>query len=52
LVRLAVTAVEICANLSTNTGAVANLECGDLGSDLDDLANDLVSYAQRQGNVL
>ena len=52
LVRLAVTAVKVGADLGTDTCAVANLECGDLGSDLDDLANDLVSYAQGERNVL
>jgi hypothetical protein len=52
LVRLAVTAVEVGADLGTNTCAVANLECSDLGSDLDNLADNLVAYAQRQRNVL
>jgi hypothetical protein len=52
LVCLAVTAIKVGANLGTDTCAVANLECGDLGSDLDDLADDLVSYAEREGDVL
>lgn len=52
LVRLAVGASEVGTNLSTNTSTVADLEVLDLGADLDDLANDLVSYAERQRNVL
>lgn len=52
LVRLAVVASQVGANLSTNTSAVANLNLGDLGADLDDLADNLVSYAERKRNVL
>jgi hypothetical protein len=52
LVRLAVVAGKIGADLSTNTSAVTNLNLGDLGADLDNLADDLVSYAERQRNVL
>jgi hypothetical protein len=52
LVRLAVVAGQIGTNLRTNTSAVANLELGDLGADLDDLSNDLVPYAERQRDVL
>lgn len=51
LVRLAVVAGKIGTNLSTNTSAVTNLNLGDLGADLDNLADDLVSYAERQRNV-
>jgi len=52
LIRLAVVAGQIGTNLRTNAGAVSNLELGDLGANFDDLANDLVSYAKRQRNVL
>ena len=52
LVGLAVVAGKIGANLSTGSHTVANLVLGDLGSDLDDAANDLVSYAQGKGNVV
>lgn len=50
LIVLALIAGQVGANLSANTGTVANLDLGDLGSDLDDLTNDLVSYAERKGN--
>ena len=52
LVGLALVAGKIGANLGTRTNAVADLVLGDLGSDLDDAANDLVSYAQGKGNVV
>jgi hypothetical protein len=52
LVRFAVVACQVGTLLSTNTGAVANLELGDFRTNLDNLANDLVSYAERQRNVL
>ena len=52
LVGLAVVAGKIGANLSTGSHTVANLVLGDLASDLDDAANDLVSYAERERNVL
>lgn len=51
-VLLAVVASKIGTNLSTNTGAIANLDTGDLGANLDDLANDLVSYAERKRDIL
>lgn len=46
LVVLALVASKVGANLSTNTGAVSNLDSGDLVTDLDDLADNLVSYAE------
>ena len=52
LVGLAVVAGQVGANLGTNTSAVANLDLCDLGADLDDLADDLVSYAERKRDVL
>lgn len=52
VVTLALLASKVGANLSTNTGTVANLDLGDLAADLDDLANDLMSYAERKRNVL
>lgn len=52
LVGLAVVAGKIGANLSTRSHTVADLVLGDLTSDLDDAANDLVSYAERKRNVL
>ena len=52
LVGLAVVAGKIGANLSTGSHTVADLVLGDLASDLDDAANDLVSYAERERNVL
>jgi hypothetical protein len=44
--------IELCTNLRANTSAVSNLDLGDFGSDFDDLANDLMSYAEGKGNVL
>ena len=52
LVGLALVAGKIGADLGTRSNTVANLVLGDLGSDLDDAANDLVSYAQGKGNVV
>jgi hypothetical protein len=52
LVVLALVASKIGTDLGTRTSAVANLDLGDLGSDLDDAANDLVSYAEGKRNVL
>lgn len=52
LVVLALVAGKIGANLGTGTGAVANLDLGDLGSNLYNAADNLVSYAERQGDVL
>lgn len=50
LVVLALWAGKVGANLSTNTGTVANLDPGNLAADLDDLANNFVSYAEGKGN--
>lgn len=50
VVVFALLASKVGANLGTNTGAVTNLDPGDLVADLDDLANDLVSYAERKGD--
>ena len=52
LVGLALVAGKIGADLGTRSNTVANFVLGDLGSDLDDTANDLVSYAQGKGNVV
>lgn len=52
LVGLALVTGKIGADLGTRSNTVANLVLGDLGSDLDDAANDLVSYAQGKGNVV
>jgi hypothetical protein len=52
LVGFAVVAREVGTNLGTNAGAVANLDVLDRGSDLDDLANDLVAYTERERDVL
>lgn len=52
LVGLAVVASKIGANLGTRTDAVANLVLGDLVSDLDNAANDLVSYAKGKRDFL
>lgn len=52
LVCLAVVAREVGANLCTDTGAIADLQTLDLGADLDDLSNNLMSYAEREGNIL
>jgi hypothetical protein len=38
--------------LGTNTGTIANLYVLDLGADLDDLANDFVTYTEREWNIL
>jgi hypothetical protein len=52
LVGLAVVASQVGTDLSTNTSAVSDLDLGDLGADLDDLSDDLVSYAERKRDVL
>jgi DNA-binding MarR family transcriptional regulator len=52
LVVLALVASKIGTDLSTNTSAVSNLDAGDLVADLDDLANNLVSYTERQRELL
>jgi hypothetical protein len=52
LVVLALVTSKVGADLCTNTSAVSNLDAGDLVADLDDLANDLVSYAERQRELL
>jgi hypothetical protein len=52
LVGLAVVASQVGADLRTNTNTVTDLHLGDLGADLDDLANDLVAYAEGQRDVL
>ena len=52
LVGLAVVAGKIGANLSTDTSAVSNLDAGDLVTDLDNLADNLVSYAKRKRKLL
>ena len=52
MVGLAVVTCKICANLGAYTGPVANLEVLDLGADLDDFADDLMAYAEREGNVV
>lgn len=48
VVRLAVFALQAGPNLSTDTNAVSNLHRGDLVTDLDSLADDLVSDAERE----
>jgi hypothetical protein len=50
-VVLAVVACEIGTDLSSNTNAVSNLDLGDLAANLDGLADDLVSNAERKGNI-
>jgi hypothetical protein len=52
VVVLALVASEVGTNLSTNTSAVANLELSNLTANLDDLSDDLVSYAERKRDVL
>jgi hypothetical protein len=52
LVGLAVVASQVGANLRANTNTVADLHLGDLGANLDNLANDLVSYAEGQRDIL
>ena len=52
LVVLALVAGEIGTDLSTNTGAVSDLDASDLVADLDYLADNLVSYAKRQRELL
>jgi hypothetical protein len=52
LVVLALVAGKIGANLSTDTSAVSNLDAGDLVTDLDNLADNLVSYAERKRKLL
>jgi hypothetical protein len=52
LVGFAVVAREIGTDLGTNTGAVADLDILNSRADLDDLANDLVAYAERERDIL
>lgn len=49
---LALLTCEVGTDLGADTSAVANFDFGDLGADLEDLADNLVSYTQRKGNVL
>lgn len=51
LVRLAVVASEIGADLSTDTDAVADLDVLDLASDLDGTTDDFVAYAEGEGSL-
>lgn len=52
LVGLALGAGKIGTDLGTRTDAVSDLVLGDLGSDLDDAANNLVSYTERKGDII
>ena len=52
LVCLALSAGEIGANLSTRADTVSDLVLGDLGSDLNDAPDDLVSDTERKRDVL
>jgi hypothetical protein len=52
LIRFTYVARQIGTNLGTHTGAVANLYVLDLGTDFDDLANDLVTYAKWKRDIL
>jgi hypothetical protein len=52
LVGLAVVASEISADLSPDTGAVADFEVLDLGANLNNLADDLVAYAERERDIV
>jgi hypothetical protein len=52
LVVLALVASQVGTNLSSNTSTVANLDAGDLVADLDNLSDNLVSYAERKRNLL
>jgi hypothetical protein len=52
LVVLALVAGQVGTNLSTNTSAISNLDASDLVANLDDLSDNLVSYAERKRDVL
>lgn len=52
LIGLAVVASQIGADLGPRTDTVADFMPSDLGSDLNDAANNLVSYAKRKRNLL
>jgi hypothetical protein len=52
LVVLALVAGKIGTDLGTGANPVANLELGDLRSDLNDAANNLMSYAERKRDIL
>ena len=52
VVRLAVLALQAGPDLSTNANAVSDLNGGDLVTDLDCLADDLMSYAERESGYL
>ena len=51
VIRFADRAREVGTDLSANTNTVSNLDVLDLGANSDGLANDLVSYAEREWNV-
>lgn len=51
VVVVALTALAARPNLGTDTNTLANLSEGDLGSDAENLADDLVSNSQRIGAV-
>jgi hypothetical protein len=52
LVVLALIARQVGTDLSSNTSAVANLDAGDLVANLDNLSDNLVSYAKRKRDLL
>lgn len=52
LVCLTVVASKVGTDLGTRADTVAHFVLGNLGSDLDDTTNNLVSYAKRKRNVL
>lgn len=51
LVGFALGASQVGANLCANTDAISDLHSCDLGPDIDDLANDLVTDAEGQWDV-
>lgn len=51
LVSFAVVACKVGSYLCADADSVALLKLCDLGADIDDLADDLVAYTKREGNV-
>jgi hypothetical protein len=51
LIRFAIGAIQISANLRANTSPVANFEVFDFRADLDNFADNLVPYAEREWNI-
>lgn len=52
LVILTLRTGKVCANLRTAASPISDLNLGNLGANLYNSANNLVSYAEGKGNIL